>query len=333
MTGSLRSLLHQSLDYAGLFPPASLSMAQATTIFAQGRDGRAAALVSRFVCPVARLNELATFAPTLPAPVRVAAILRGGKSAGECLANLETELAGLTAKPGPGGGVEVDTLEFRLPPDAIEGPALRKLLAAILALLGRQPGTARQVFLEIAPSAALADQLGHVAESADKLREAVPISLGYKLRTGGSDAASVPSIPSVAASMAAAHSFGLPMKCTGGLHHPLRGKYLGMDHALHGFVNLLVAAALAHSRQTSAVELEQVLAEELPQAFVFGPETLQWGGLVLTSAELVAARNQLLVSFGSCFTDIPQAELRRLGWWDPDQGPVLQSICTATPAA
>lgn len=315
MTGTLRSLLDQSLDYAGLFPPASLSMPQATALFAEGRDGRAATLVSRFVCPASRLTELATSFATLPAPGRVAAILRGGKTAGECLANLEAELAALATRSSASDVVAVDTLELRLPPDALEGPALRKLLAAILALLSRQPGAARQVFLEIAPSPMLIDQLGQVADSADKLREAVPIALGYKLRTGGSDAASVPSIALVAAAIAAAHSCRLPMKCTGGLHHPLRGKYSGADHALHGFINLLTAAALAHHQQTSAAELEAVLAEEHPQAFVFGPETLQWGARILPVAALTAARDQFLVSFGSCFTDIPHSELRRLGWW------------------
>ncbi|MBK8478195.1 MAG: hypothetical protein IPL39_18400 [Opitutaceae bacterium] len=316
MTGTLHALLHQSLDYAGLFPPASLSMAQATATFADSRHEGAAALVSRFVCPAPRLAELATFLTALPVPVRVAAILRGGKSAGECLANLETELAALATRSSASDAIAVDTLELRLPPDALEGPALRKLLAAILALLSRQPGAARQVFLEIAPSPVLLDQLGQVAESADRLREAAPITLGYKLRTGGSDASSVPSLALVAAALAAAHAHRLPMKCTGGLHHPVRGKYAGADHALHGFINLLTAAALAHHHQAAAAELEAVLAEEHPLAFVFGPETLQWGSRSLPVAALTAARDQFLTSFGSCFTDIPRTELRRMGWWE-----------------
>ena len=315
MTGSLHTLLDQSLDYAGLFPPASLPMAQATASFVQERQGTASVLIGRFVCPVSRVGELALAAPAGERPLRIAAILRGGKTAGECLANLEADLAGLANFPGSApGNCSVETLELKLPPDALAGSALRKLLAAIVTLLDRQPGMARQIFLEVAPSSALADQLAQVAESGQTLRNTTAIALGYKLRTGGSDAASVPSIPLVAAALASARTHRLPMKCTGGLHHPLRGKNGGADHSMHGFINLLAAAALAHNRSAPLEELESVLAGEEPQHFTFGQAKLGWGSHSLDMAELESARNQLLVSFGSCFTDVPKAELRRLGW-------------------
>ena len=315
MTGSLHTLLDQSLDYAGLFPPASLPMAQATATFLQERQGTASMLIGRFVCPVSRLGELAQVAPTGPKPLRIAAILRGGKTAGECLANLEADLATLAGFPGIAPGCcSAETLELKLPPDALAGSGLRKLMAAIVALLVRQPGMARQVFLEVAPSTALADQLAQIAESAEALRSTTAMVLGYKLRTGGSDAASVPTIPLVAAALSTASLHRLPMKCTGGLHHPLRGKNGGADHSMHGFINLLAAAALAHNRSAPVEELESVLAGEEAEHFTFGRAKLSWGNHSLDVAELEAARNQLLVSFGSCFTDIPKAELRRLGW-------------------
>jgi hypothetical protein len=315
MTGSLLTLLDQSLDYAGLFPPASLPMAQATATFGHERQGTASILMGRFVCPITRLGELSDAAHTQARQLRVAAILRGGKTAGECLANLEADLASVAAFPGGASDhSSVDTLELKLPPDALAGSALRKLLTAVVALLGRQPGTTRQVFLEVAPTAALEDQLALVAESAGKLRDTTGMALGYKLRTGGSDAASVPAIQLVAAALATARAHRLPMKCTGGLHHPLRGKQAGSDHALHGFINLLAAAAIAHNRSVSSAELEEVLAGEEAGHFTFGRAKLSWGSHSLDMAELGAARNQLLVSFGSCFTDAPKAELRRLGW-------------------
>ena len=62
--------------------------------------------------------------------------------------------------------------------------------------------------------------------------------------------------------------------------------------------------------------LQAVLAEDQAGAFVFGPESLHWRDLTLTATELASARNQLLGSIGSCYADIPQAELRRLGWWE-----------------
>lgn len=315
MTGSLRTLLLQSLDFAGLFPPASLPMAQASAIFLRERAPQATGLLARFVCPVTKLGELAAATPAGSPPMPVAAILRGGKTAGEFLANLEADLSGLATLPASGGDAFVaDTLEVRIPADALPVVTLRKVTAAIIALLARQPGKARQLYLEIAPSPALAEQLAQMAEAGATLRDTTGISLGYKLRTGGSDAASVPSVPYVSAAIVAAHTHKLAMKCTGGLHYPLHGKHAGANHALHGFINLLAAAALAHNRQVPAETLETVLSEEQATAFAFGPESLRWRDLTLTAAELASARNQLLGSFGSCYTDTPLAELRRLGW-------------------
>lgn len=315
MTGTLRSLLQQSLDYAGLFPPATLPMAQASATFAHERSSQATTLLSRFVCPVSRLGEFVSATSPMPAPVRIAALLRGGKTAGEFLANLESDLAGLAAFTiSAGPAFLADTLELKLPADTLDPLALRKTLAAIIALVGRQPGQARQIYLEIGPSPALTDQLALIAESADTLRSTTAIGLGYKLRTGGSDAASTLSIPQIAAALTATHLHRLPMKCTGGLHHPLYGTPAGADHAMHGFINLLVAAALTHCRQTPVDVLETVLTEAQAQAFVFEPETMHWGKFSLSADELTASRAQLLVSFGSCFADIPQLELLRLGW-------------------
>ncbi len=315
MTGSLRSLLLHSLDYAGLFPPAALPMAQAAASFAQEQNGRAATLLSRFVCPVSRLGEFASAASPMAQPLRIAALLRGGKTAGEFLANMESDLASLTAfKASAGPDFIADTLELKLPSDALDTSSLRKILASITALVGRQPGQANQLFLEIAPSPSLADQLAQLAESADLLRPTTAMGLGYKLRTGGNDAATKPSIAQIAAALTAARNCHLPMKCTGGLHHPLPVPAAGTNQSMHGFINLLVAAALAHCRLAPSEVLESVLAETRAQAFVFGPEAMHWGEFKLSAIELANARAQLLVSFGSCYTDIPQLELQQLGW-------------------
>ena len=52
-------LLEGALDYAGLFPPASLDMAEAVRKYAAYRRGPQRTLLGRLVVPVARLHELA----------------------------------------------------------------------------------------------------------------------------------------------------------------------------------------------------------------------------------------------------------------------------------
>ena len=55
---SLQTLLAGLIDYAGLFPPASLSMEQALANYARYRDGEHAWMLGRFVVPAARAAEV-----------------------------------------------------------------------------------------------------------------------------------------------------------------------------------------------------------------------------------------------------------------------------------
>ena len=64
MTPSLQALLAGAIDYAGMFPPASLDLEQsARNYFAYGAAPEAW-MLGRFVCPASRLHELASIAET-----------------------------------------------------------------------------------------------------------------------------------------------------------------------------------------------------------------------------------------------------------------------------
>ena len=58
MTRSLHILMDALIDYAGLFPPASLSMEQAVANYERYRRERHATYLGRFVVPVERLGEV-----------------------------------------------------------------------------------------------------------------------------------------------------------------------------------------------------------------------------------------------------------------------------------
>jgi hypothetical protein len=58
MTESLRVLLEHLIDYAGLFPPAALSMQDAVRNYARYRDGEYAWALGRFVVPKERMREV-----------------------------------------------------------------------------------------------------------------------------------------------------------------------------------------------------------------------------------------------------------------------------------
>ena len=60
MTGSLGALLGESIDYAGIFPPAALPFKTAAENYSRYQQDSAAWMLARFVCPTGRLGELDT---------------------------------------------------------------------------------------------------------------------------------------------------------------------------------------------------------------------------------------------------------------------------------
>ena len=57
-TNSLRALLANLIDYAGLFPPAALTMQDAVRTYARHRDGEFAWALGKFVVPQERAKEV-----------------------------------------------------------------------------------------------------------------------------------------------------------------------------------------------------------------------------------------------------------------------------------
>ncbi len=55
---SLHALLEHLIDYAGLFPPAALTMQDAVRNYARYRDGEYAWALGKFVVPQARVSEV-----------------------------------------------------------------------------------------------------------------------------------------------------------------------------------------------------------------------------------------------------------------------------------
>jgi len=62
------------IDYAGLFPPAKLSMAASAEAFARSRMGPHEWMLGRFICPASRLREFSQGRGgcSCPAPTRPA---------------------------------------------------------------------------------------------------------------------------------------------------------------------------------------------------------------------------------------------------------------------
>ena len=289
MTAAARALLTALVDYAGLFPPAGLSMADAAAEYARGRRAPEAWLLGRLVVPAARLAELL---PLLPGD---------GEGPWPISVLLGPELAGDTARvaafdAGAAARARVDSVELKASTPEEAQAALEAAPRGVLAYV-ELPLDA-----ELGPLFAVLKARGARA----------------KLRTGGLVPEAIPDPAHVARFLAACAAAGVAFKATAGLHHPLRAEHAlgyatGAPRAvMHGFLNVFAAAALAYGG-AAAVDLEAVLRQESAAAFRLDEEGLSWRRLRSSTAELARCRASFAASFGSCSFAEPVTDLRALG--------------------
>ena len=290
---STTALLAGVVDYAGLFPPAGLSMADAVAEYGRARRGPSAWMLGRFVVPAARLADFAAALLLRPAaelagePWAVSAIVRDGST--NDVAAI-TEFNGLAASQG----ARVDSVEAK--PQALDG----------IDWLADTCGAIGEVYVELAPDGDLDAALARVAGR----------GLRAKIRTGGVTAEAFPAPAAIIGFIAAAVRHGVVFKATAGLHHALRGAYrltYASDAAsapMYGYLNVLLATA-ALQAGASAADAETLLTLADPAALVLHDGTVTWGGHEFTVSQLHATRARL-VSFGSCSFTEPAGEFDAL---------------------
>ena len=137
------------------------------------------------------------------------------------------------------------------------------------------------------------------------------MQLGAKLRCGGTTPEAFPSVDEVAEFIDAAARARIAFKATAGLHHPLRHVDPATGFPMHGFLNILAAAALAPrlDRET----LVQVVAEEEPAGFSFDETSFAWRDQRVDLSELQETRRERFRGYGSCSFTEPVEDLIALG--------------------
>ncbi len=137
-------------------------------------------------------------------------------------------------------------------------------------------------------------------------------TFGYKLRTGGVTADAFPTSTQIASALVTPATHQLPIKFTAGLHHPIRQFRDEVKTKMHGFLNVLGAAALAAEHRWNAQQAAIMLEDENAASFSFGEDCFAWREWKIDT-ERLQYRRRFVVSFGSCSFDEPREDLRALG--------------------
>lgn len=304
MTGSLRALLYRVIDYAGTFPPERLPLDEAAHRYEDHRDSNHSWMLGRFVIQSALIPDLRAHFSGVAQP-KVSALLPACETVSQFFHELDRDLAGIEICNYSN---HIRMLEGRLP---LELASARTGVDSFIESVQQRIMNAGLKPAGMYWEAAGTDRTPLWLALAGTRRSMVA---GFKQRTGGLEASAVPSSTSLIGTLEACRAHHLSWKATAGLHQPLPHHDEKLGVTLHGFVNLLAAAAFAYTQELPRKQLIALLDDADPAHFQFTDEALTWRDQRITTEEIAGARTSALVSFGSCSFDEPLAALQSLGW-------------------
>jgi len=299
---SLRALLTGAIDYAGLFPPATLALEPALANYGCYVRDPEQWMLGPFVLPIGRFEEVApSLAPfDVEHRLRISALGPKTDTPVEFLDALRVAAAAIhdfAAHYGATAGATQIEMALPTQPGAM-------MSEAAAALGGVQVPT----FWETPAD----DAERIIAALAEHRRTTGSSHFGFKLRTGGVIASAFPSSIQIARALVAAMRQGVPIKFTAGLHHPVRRFHPSVQMKMHGFLNVLGAGVLAAEHAWSVQQTAAMLDDEDAASFACDDASFAWRDWKI-STERIREHRTVITSFGSCSFDEPREDLRALG--------------------
>ena len=290
MSNSLKVLLTEIIDYAGLFPPSQVSMAVAVQNFDQYLKSEHAWILGRFVVPVANLDKFRKEADKFfdGQPWRLSGI------AGADVAHDLRKIDRFNHKNE--GQAIIETVEIKT--NSIEE----------VQQIGKTLPEGLTAFFEFPPTEVLTDFMTTLAINKNCA----------KIRTGGVTQDAFPSTDAIIKFMRVCIAANVPFKATAGLHHPLRSiRPLTYEEnspkgAMHGFLNLFLSACFLRQDLNNSF-VHQLMNEIDSNSFSFDDDEIRWGDHSISTNLVAIARQKNSISFGSCSFLEPVEDLQEIG--------------------
>jgi hypothetical protein len=282
----IETLIEGLFDYAGLYPPASLSLLSAVNNYLEYRGSRHASVLGRFIINLDRLDELRLVMADSFEKITLSVIATG---------DLDPDALAEQVRTAP----NIDAVEVKC--NNVED------VTRMTSRIPRPLTTYFEVPMNSDGRAALQ------AISAAGARA--------KIRMGGVVPGAIPSIPEVAETLRELAQLRLPFKATAGLHHPVRSNRpltyqpQGPSGTMHGFINLACAAAILFFGGDLGIA-QFALEEQNPTAWTITADRLRWRDLNWTTDQLATLRQEFLISIGSCSFEEPIHDLQSLGGYE-----------------
>lgn len=311
---SLKNFTSNIIDYAGLFPPASLELAQAFHNYVFYKQGENKWMLNKFIIPAKRLPELTELMENMKieSTVHFSVLGSGGDTISDFNQNFTRDINYIKDfLNSNGSSVSFDAFEVRLPKELLgkeEDDDMLDLMIDVSDKLDKSLNKSVPVFYEVSLSENYENEIIRVVETIASLNK----NCGYKLRTGGTEPSAFPSAELIAFAIITCCEFNVPMKCTAGLHHPVKHFDESVNTYMHGFFNIFGAGILAYTSNLDEMELIEIINDEEPFEFIFNENGFEWNEIEVTNAQIKDARENFMISYGSCSFDEPIEDLKML---------------------
>jgi len=302
----VKILMTEIIDYAGLFPPAKLDMDHTVRNYGAYLCSRDQWMLGRLIVPVARLTEFE-------------------HAASELLPTSEAhEIWKISALMPPASDADLDDLYRRIAEfnDRHEDPANGLALIDAVEIKADRPEHIDRVISENPAGLKTYfeipiedDPRGLIAALAGADNDA-PVYA--KVRTGGVTPDLVPGCADLARFLISCNAAHVGFKATAGLHHPVRHHNADLGGPMHGFLNLLMAAAGIMLGELSEPDAIELLEERDEYAFRFTDVCAAWRDLSLDDEQIALARERFALSFGACSFTEPIDDLKELDIFPAD---------------
>ncbi len=289
---SLRALVTNLIDYAGLFPPASLPLPEVVARYSNYRQSASKFALARIIIPAGQLTAFAELANPIwdsESTWRVSALL---------------------ASP------EAQTSDFENGLRAIEDFNRVQQTGALIDVIetkANHPTTIERYAQAIPNDIQTYWELPHATVPDDMLEQLCRSGVDRhraKIRTGGIKPEMIPTLEQVAQFIKACAQHRVPFKATAGLHHPLRRLFpltyepQSICAVMHGFLNVFLAACRAWTETISLPSLIDMLQADMIEDICFDDEGASGPTWQLSLAQIEDARRSFAMAFGSCsFTE------------------------------
>lgn len=299
MKASLKNFMTGLIDYAGLFPPASLEIQTVLdnyTAYLESEDGW---MLGRCILPASQLYRVA-YHPGFRCSVIVSPAVPQEEF---------DQLVNFSAMKG-----RVEMVETRLPENITSPEGFSDYFLQLHSKLRHAGLQDVQLFVEAknaADAAAGIASFNNSRSGSEVIRD-----VGYKLRCGGMEKQVFPSPEKVSEVISICREHDIPIKFTAGMHLPFRNYSAEIKVMQHGFINIFGAALLCWACNLSIKEVIECLRDENAGHFHFLNESFSWKNKMIPISDIKRLRQSRVISFGSCSFTEPVEGLRSLGLLD-----------------